>query len=49
MAQARLAKTTLTFDSAADDDWPSPSLVTQNLIFWTSAAILILYISGHFP
>lgn len=30
-------------DSAADDDWPSSSLVTQNLVVWTGAALLILY------
>lgn len=32
-----------TLDSAADDDWPSSSLVTQDLVFLTGAALIILY------
>lgn len=30
-------------DSAADDNWSSSSLVTQKLVIWTGAALLILY------
>lgn len=32
-----------TMDSAAEDDWPSSSLVTQDLVVWPGAALLILY------
>ena len=32
-----------TLDSAADDDWPYSSLVTQDLVVWTGAALILLY------